>query len=219
MLKLYGFNVSNYYNMVKQALLEKGVPFEEIKVYPNQEESYLEISPMGKVPCLLTEQGPLTETSVILDYLEESQPGEPLYPAQAYARAKVRELIHELVLYIELPARRCFGEVFFGGTTSAETKAEVEATLLKGVSALRRRSQFSPFIAGESFSYADIVFLHSFDLANQVAERLFQRNLFDELPGAQALMARLAERPMSQRVAVEMRAGMEEFVQLRSAKP
>ena len=30
MLKLYGFCVSNYYNMVKLALLEKGLPFEEI---------------------------------------------------------------------------------------------------------------------------------------------------------------------------------------------
>lgn len=30
MLKLYGFAVSNYYNMVKLALLEKGVPFEEV---------------------------------------------------------------------------------------------------------------------------------------------------------------------------------------------
>ena len=30
MLKLYGFSVSNYYNMVKLALLEKGVPFEEV---------------------------------------------------------------------------------------------------------------------------------------------------------------------------------------------
>ena len=30
MLKLYGFAVSNYYNMVKLALLEKGLSFEEV---------------------------------------------------------------------------------------------------------------------------------------------------------------------------------------------
>ena len=33
MLKLYGFAVSNYYNMVKLALLEKGVPFEEVPFF------------------------------------------------------------------------------------------------------------------------------------------------------------------------------------------
>ena len=32
MLKLYGFPLSNYYNMVKIALIEKGVDFEEVDV-------------------------------------------------------------------------------------------------------------------------------------------------------------------------------------------
>ncbi len=36
MLKLYGFSVSNYYNMVKLALLEKGLPFEEVPFYAGQ---------------------------------------------------------------------------------------------------------------------------------------------------------------------------------------
>lgn len=36
MLKLYGFSVSNYYNMVKLALLEKGLPFEEVLFYPGR---------------------------------------------------------------------------------------------------------------------------------------------------------------------------------------
>ncbi|CAJ0708183.1 Glutathione S-transferase [Ralstonia mannitolilytica] len=29
MLTLYGFSASNYYNKVKLALMEKGIPFEE----------------------------------------------------------------------------------------------------------------------------------------------------------------------------------------------
>ena len=37
MLKLYGFSVSNYYNMVKLALLEKGLPFEEVPFYAGHE--------------------------------------------------------------------------------------------------------------------------------------------------------------------------------------
>mgnify|MGYP006198222209 CR=1 FL=1 len=38
MLKLYGFAVSNYYNMVKLALLEKGLPFEEVTYWPELKE-------------------------------------------------------------------------------------------------------------------------------------------------------------------------------------
>src|SRR5690554_7739276 len=57
MLRLHGFAVSNYFNMVKLALLEKGIPFEINTVRGNQSPEFLAISPRGKVPCLETEQG------------------------------------------------------------------------------------------------------------------------------------------------------------------
>ena len=66
MLKLYGFSVSNYNNMVKLALLEKGVPFEEVPFFAGQSPEALAISPRGKVPVLGVEQGYVNETSVIL---------------------------------------------------------------------------------------------------------------------------------------------------------
>jgi len=53
MIKLYGFPISNYYNMVKMALLEKGMEFEEVIVKPSQEDIFLVKSPMGKVQCIL----------------------------------------------------------------------------------------------------------------------------------------------------------------------
>lgn len=34
MYKLHGFALSNYYNLVKLALLEKALPFEEVAVFP-----------------------------------------------------------------------------------------------------------------------------------------------------------------------------------------
>ena len=48
MIKLYGFAVSNYYNMVKLALLEKKLPFEEVSAMASQEASYKAKSPMGR---------------------------------------------------------------------------------------------------------------------------------------------------------------------------
>ncbi len=41
MLKLHGFDVSNYYNMAKYVLIEKQAPFEAVTVYPGQEAGYL----------------------------------------------------------------------------------------------------------------------------------------------------------------------------------
>ena len=114
MLKLYGFAVSNYYNMVKMALLEKGVLFEEVPFFAAQTPEALAISPRGKVPVLGVEQGFINETSVILQYIEDTQPGAALLPADPFERAQVLALAKEIELYIELPALACYPEAFFG---------------------------------------------------------------------------------------------------------
>ena len=94
MLKLYGFPVSNYVNMVHLALMEKGIAYEYVLTYPDQTEKFLAISPRGKAPCMETPQGFINETSVILEYLEDLGTGKPLLPADPYARACVRALMH-----------------------------------------------------------------------------------------------------------------------------
>ena len=129
MLKLHGFSVSNYYNMVKLALLEKGLPFDEVTFFGGQTPQALAISPRGKVPTLETEHGFISETSVILDYIEQTQPGKPLLPADAFGQAKVRELLREIELYIELPARTCYAEAFFwpGGRAAGQGKGACRA--------------------------------------------------------------------------------------------
>ena len=90
MYKLHGFHLSNYYNTVKLALIEKGVDFEEVQNMPRQDADFKAISPMGKVPCLEVDGQYLTEANVIYDLLEDQHPGTPLYPADPFARAKTR---------------------------------------------------------------------------------------------------------------------------------
>src|SRR5690606_41763202 len=70
MLRLHGFAVSNYFNMAKLALLEKGADFEINTVHSSQDAEVLAKSPRGKVPFLETEQGFISETNVILEYIE-----------------------------------------------------------------------------------------------------------------------------------------------------
>ena len=207
MLKLYGFTVSNYFNMVKMALLEKGIEFEFVDTKPTQEGDYLAKSPMGKVPCLETSEGFISETDVIFDYLEDLGQGQALMPASAYEKAKVRELIKQLELYIELPARTCFAEAFFGGTVSEETKDKARASLKKGVECIKRTGKFSPYIAGDTFTYADIMFMYSVSLAGACAKRVLGMDLLEDLPEAKALSELLASRASAQKVAADQKAG------------
>ncbi|MFT7684721.1 MAG: glutathione S-transferase [Candidatus Azotimanducaceae bacterium] len=206
MIKLYGFTVSNYFNMVKMALLEKNIEFEMVEAKPSQDEAFLAISPMGKVPALQTEEGLITETDVIFDYLEEACGGVSLMPESPFERAKVRELIKEIELYIELPARSCFAEAFFGGSVSDEVKEKAQANLEKGMACLKRNGKFSPYVAGDTFTYADIMFMYSVNLAGSCARRVFKTDLLADFPEAKKLVDLIATRESAIKIAADSKA-------------
>ena len=212
MLKLHGFAVSNYFNMVHLALLEKGLEFEIVTAYPNNSPEFLAHSPRGKVPFLETEFGFINETNAILEYLEDSQEGQQLLPASTFERAQVRTLMKEIELYIELPARLCFNEAFFGGVVSDVIKAKAETELRAGFATLKRHAKFSPYVAGDHFTLADIYFLYSVSPAIQVAQRLFQFNPLDDLPQAGALLKLLGENPHVQKITAESDAARPAFI-------
>ncbi|AEP28402.1 glutathione S-transferase family protein [Brumicola nitratireducens] len=211
MLKLYGFDVSNYYNMIKLAMAIKGIEYEAVITYPNQTPEYLAICPTGKVPALATDDGVLIETNVILEYLDEVSPETPLISGSAYERARIRELMKMIELYIELPARRCHTEAFWGVPVHEETKKEVKRALLNGMQALSRAASFSPYIAGDKMTAADIFFMYSVSLASAVAKKLFGIDLFAEAPGAKELFAKLNAMPEARAIAKDQAAAQPAF--------
>lgn len=155
MIKLYGFSLSNYYNKVKLALLEKGIPFEEVMVNFREGEAQARLSPLGKVPYIETEDGPLSESQVILEYLEAKYPQVPLLPADPWQAAKVRELITYIELHVELTARQLYTQAYFGGSLPEKFTGRVREDLERHLAALARLFKPAPFAAGASFSAAD----------------------------------------------------------------
>ena len=212
MLRLHGFSVSNYYNMVKLALLEKGLPFEEVTVYASRDEAFLAISPRGKVPVLQCDEGYISETSAILEYLEALGQGTSLMPEGAFAQAQVRALIKHIELYIELPARACYGQAFFGVPVDEAIQKKSREELLGGIESLKRLGRFSPYVAGDSLSLADLYFLYSIDLAAGVAHKLFGLDLLADFAPAKALLAHFAQNPNVQKVAADKDAAMGPFM-------
>jgi glutathione S-transferase len=218
MLKLYGFSVSNYYNMVKLALLEKGLPFEEVTFYPTPTPESLAISPRGKVPVLGVDAGFINETAIILEYMEQTQKGTPLLPSDPFERAQVLAIAKEIELYIELPGRACYGEAFFGMTLPDAIKEKTKTELLLGFAALGRHGKFAPYVAGDSLSIADLYFLYSVPLACAVGHKLFGIDLLAEMPQAKALLERLEQNPHVQKVAADKEAAMPAFLAMIAAK-
>lgn len=218
MLKLYGFSVSNYYNMIKLALLEKGLPFEEVTFYPAQTAESLAISPRGKVPVLGVDGGYINETAIILECLELTQKGTPLLPSDPFERAQVLAIAKEIELYIELPGRACYGEAFFGMTLPDAIKEKTQSELLLGFAALGQHGKFAPYVAGDSLSIADLYFLYSVPLACAVGQKLFGIDLLAEMPQAKALLERLEQNPHVQKIAADKDAVMPAFLAMIAAK-
>ena len=164
------------------------------------------------MPFLGTSQGFINETDAILDYLEEVEPARRLLPEDPQARANVRTLMKEIELYIELPARSCFAEAFFGGSVPAAIKSKAREDLQAGFAALKRHGRFAPYVAGGTFTLADIVFLYSVDLAATVGKQLFGLDLLGDLPAARTLLQLLGENPHVKAIAAKREAGTPAFV-------
>lgn len=212
MITLYGFAISNYYNKVKFALLEKGIVFQEQMAAPSQDPAFLARSPLGKIPFIETPSGFLSESQAIIEYLEDAYPQIPLYPADAYQRAKCRELLQHLELNVELIARRLYGEVLFGKPVSAEIKDEVKLKLQIGLSGLAKLLQLRPYALGEQFGMADIMVWPHLQLVGFVTEKIYGEDLVKaNIPDIADYLALIEARPHAQTVSQARAAALAQF--------
>lgn len=212
MIQLCGTRISNYYNKVKLALLEKNLPFEEVASPPSQDSAMLARSPMGKVPYIMVEGKCLAESQAILEYLEDVHPTPALYPADPWERAKVRELIQVIELYVDWPGRPLIGGVFFGASLSDETKAAAWAALERGAAALGRVARFGPFIGGEALTLADCAAYAHLRLASVLSNAVYGKDILAAVPGAAAYLERLAQRPAFARVTQDQAQAVQAFM-------
>ena len=209
MLTLCGFPVSNYYNKVKLALLEKGVAFtEETVMTKSTDTNVLNASPLAKIPFIRTPQGGISESQVIMDYLEDAYPQVSLMPADPYAKAKVRELCTFIDWHLEIVVRELYGQAFFGGAAVSDSaKARVRAQLERNIAAFKQLAKFSPFVAGSSFTQADCSAYVSLPLVGMATKIVYGEDLLLAAGvDYKAYLKTVGERPSAQKVAADRKA-------------
>ena len=202
MLRLCGFHISNYFNKVRIAMLEKGIAFDlDATCRPSQKDEFLARTPLGKVPFLEVDGQHLIESQVICEYLEEAYPQRPLYPRDPLARARVRELIAILELHMELVARRLYRSLFFGGApASDELKQAVQADLAKGVRAFRMRARFDPYIAGTELTLADCAAFVHLPLVSLASKLAYGADALEGMPQIRDYLKLVGDRPAFRQV-------------------
>jgi glutathione S-transferase len=207
-LVLCGMALSNYHNKVKQALLEKGVPFEERYVGTKSDDpAVLASSPLAKIPYLLIDGRPLAESTPMLEWIEAAHPTPPLLPADPYEAAKVRELMTFLDLHLELVARDLYGKAFFGGTIGDGNAERVKKQLVKNIAGFKQLAKFSPYVAGAQFMLADCAAFQHLPLVGMASKIVFGTDLLAEAGiDWKAYSKVVGERPSAQRVVADRKA-------------
>lgn len=209
MLTLCGFPVSNYYNKVKLALLEKGVPFtEETVMTKSTDAEVLRASPLAKIPFVRTPQGGISESQVIMDYLEDTYPQVSLMPADSYGKAKVRELATYIDWHLEITVRELYDQAFFGGAAVSDiAKARIRTQLERNIAAFKQLAKFSPFVAGSSFTQADCSAFVNLPLVGMATKIVYGEDLLLAAGvDYKSYLKTIGERPSAQKVVADRKA-------------
>jgi glutathione S-transferase len=147
---------------------------------------------------------------VICEYLEEAYPQKPLLPKDPLGRARIREMIVFMELYMELVVRRLYGHLFFRpAPVPEELKASVEKELAKGIRAFKAVARFDPYVAGRELTLADCAAFVHLPLISLATRLAFGRDFLDELPQVKPYLKMLGERPAFRTVNEDRKAAQE----------
>lgn len=102
MLELYTYYRSVSAHRVRIALNYKSIPYRSIYIDEDKDEqsseAYLARNPQGLVPALVNDEGLLiTQSSAILEFIEERYPERSLLPTDISDRARVRSFAQVLI--------------------------------------------------------------------------------------------------------------------------
>lgn len=217
-IRLHGYPVSNWFNCVRAAMIEKGLGSDFVPCRAAQDNEFLAKSAMGKIPWLETLYGSIAESIAILEYLDEAYPERSIFPEDAFEKAKVRQIVNVIQLYIEAPMRRLYPATFMGGGRDEAPLADVMEQVDRAMAALDHLCDFTPFARGAALTNADLVLFYTLELGERAARHLANRSLFAGRPALQGWDAMMRLRASTTEVLSDFAAAFADYCDQRNAE-
>ena len=181
-IALIGYPVSNYFNIVRAGLIEKQLEHTIIQRSAAQDEEFLAINPMGKIPVLRVGDDYISETTAILEFLDDVSPKNSMRPAAPLTAARMRQIINIVQIYCETPARTLYPGVFMGQSWTNEQADAAKATIERAISALAKLVSNKQFLIGDTLTQADIFAYYNLLMVERVWQSVFGASVLDRLP-------------------------------------
>jgi glutathione S-transferase/RNA polymerase-associated protein len=164
-LKLFEHPLSPYARKVKIVLYEKGIPFERVLITPltlrEQDPEFGEFaatSPRLEVPCLVDGDFRCFDSTIIVDYIDETWPQKPMLSGSPVERARTR-MIEELSDSVLEAINWGMMEIrFFKRAEGPEAERMVENArkqLARIWDRLESDLERGPWLSGQAFGRAD----------------------------------------------------------------
>lgn len=160
-------------------LEELGLPYEHIPVKPRTDE-VMRLNPSGKVPVLLVDGQPVTDSTAILTFLADST-GRMTAPAGTLARARqdalTQAVLDEFDAVLWVAARHSF--ILPPEQRVPAVKDSLKWEFARNEKVLAQRLGDTPFLTGDTMTVPDIVLAHCGHWARAAKFDLTERKLID----------------------------------------
>lgn len=160
---LWTFKTSPFAGKARAAFAEKGVEVRLAEIHPTKRpQRFLALTAPGRVPVLEPGDGgpPIRESSIICEWLEETHPDPPMWPAdpalRGWARGQAKFIDDLLVANFFLGMRKlAFGK---SETDPEDVVDRLHRQLAKHWPALEASlgEHEGPWLCGEQLTYADL---------------------------------------------------------------
>ncbi|NII09482.1 glutathione S-transferase family protein [Oleiagrimonas sp. C23AA] len=203
-LVLYGHPFSSYTQKVLIALYENAMPFELRCLGPDTPQhsaEWLRRWPLGKFPLLVDGERDVAETSIIVEYLQQTHPGPvQLLPTDPVDALDVRFFDRLFDLHVMTPVQHAVGAAMTGDPEQRrDAHASARDKLDRAYAWLDRQLTDRTWATGESFTLADCAAAPALFYAD------WTHRISEDHAALRAYRARLLARPSFARAVDEAR--------------